>query len=179
MEAEKPLDLSLMEAIAEARRAGGLVPWREGKLTGEVDGNGAIRGVKREWIMPEWGKRLFSHELVKGQLGKATVRGAIRGGAVILGGMAGYRFGARSARMVQGAVIGIGVGELLAEVFTSLWMAHERAEKAERVEGEMKGARPTQPTRRSLSQPVRGQLPQPQPQPRIVAVARGGPSAIA
>lgn len=178
MEAEKPLDLSLMEAIAEARRAGGLVPWREGKLTGEVDGNGAIRGVKREWIMPEWGKRLFSHEFVKGHLGKATVRGAIRGGAVILGGMAGYRLGARSARMVQGAVIGIGVGELLAEVFTSLWMAHERAEKIERAEGETKGARPTQPTRRSLPQPARGPSVQPQPA-RPVAVVRSGPAAIA
>jgi hypothetical protein len=176
----EPTSLSLMEAIAEARRAGGLVPWREGKITGEVDGNGSIRGVKREWIMPEWGKRLFSHELVKGQLGKATVRGAIRGGAVILGGMAGYRFGARSARMVQGAVIGIGVGELLAEVFTSLWTAHERAEKGEKIEGAAKGSPQSPSARKSLPQPSRGPSIQPQPVRSVaVAVARSGPSAIA
>lgn len=179
MEAEKPLDLSLMEAIAEARRAGGLVPWREGKLTGEVDGNGAIRGVKREWLMPEWGKRLLAHRVVKGQLGKATVRGAIRGGALILGGMAGYRVGARSARMVQGAVIGMGIGEMIAEILTSLYVAQGRVESAEKTEEAPKVA-PRLPAARMASPlPVRGQLPQPQPQPRIVAIARGGPSAIA
>lgn len=178
MEPEKPADLSLIEAIAEARRTGGFAPWREGKITGEVDANGAMRGVKREWLMPEWGKRLLSHKIVKGQLGKATVRGAVRGGAVILGGMLGYRFGARSARMVQGAVIGVGVGELVGEILASLYLAHERAERAEKTEDGARGARPAQPPRRGLPQPPAGRSLQPQPA-RPTVVARSGPTAIA
>jgi hypothetical protein len=177
MEPEKPADMTLMEAIAEARRMGGTVPWREGKITGEVDARGNIRGVKREWKLPQWAKRLFSHELVKGHLGKATVRGAIRGGAVVLCGMAGYRLGSRSARMVQGAVIGVGVGELMGEVLSSFWLAHERAEKGEKQEGEAKVAPNASSARRGLPQPsVR---PIQQPPSRSVAVARSGPVAIA
>lgn len=178
MEPEKPADMTLMEAIAEARRMGGTVPWREGKITGEVDARGNIRGVKREWKLPQWAKRLFSHELVKGHLGKATVRGAVRGGAVILGGMLGYRFGARSARMVQGAVIGVGVGELVGEILASLYLAHERAERAEKTEDGARGARPAQPPRRGLPQPPAGRSLQPQPA-RPTVVARSGPTAIA
>lgn len=177
MEPETPIP-SLIDAIAEARRMGGFVPWREGKITGEVDGSGAMRSVKREWLMPEWGKRLFSHRIVKGQLGKATVRGVVRGGAVILGGMLGYRLGARSARMVQGAVIGVGVGELVGEVLASLYIAHEQAEKGEKAEDGAKGAPKAPAARRGLPQPTAGRSVQPQPA-RPVVVARSGPVAIA
>jgi hypothetical protein len=117
------------------RRFGAFVAFENAGMAGEVNAQGMVRNVQRVFHAPKWLLSLKPESL---ELPKASAlrwrEGAVRAGAVLVCGYAGARIGGKAgAWWVEGGVVGVAIGEFLAELLIPMFARKERDEKPKKA----------------------------------------------